>query len=130
MGTSCFGMSSKQFSAHNSAPPQQMSTPPAVATSMQPALQAEQPAPARAQSTPFRAQQLQQSKAHPALTTLKLAPIKTKPAAKRGFFSRIRPARHPRAEKAYDTKENSVYVAANAQEQPQVVYDLQRPLIV
>ena len=60
----------------------------------------------------------------------KLAPIRTKPVAKRTLFSRVRPARHTRAEKAYDTKENGLYVDASTQEQPQLVYDLQRPLIV
>lgn len=44
-------------------------------------------------------------------------------------FSRIRPAKHQRADKAFDTRQNQLYMSAHTQQPPQV-FDLQRPLIV
>ena len=117
MGMSCFGMNSPPVPAYQNPPKAQAQ--PFVKESMQ-------LAPGNLQSLSPRAQQ--HSTMQPARQ--KLAPIRTKPVAKRSLFSRVRPARHARAKKAYDTKANSLYVDANAQEQLQVIYDLQCPLIV
>lgn len=40
-----------------------------------------------------------------------------------------RPAKHQRADKAFDTRQNQLYMSAHTQQPPQV-FDLQRPLIV
>ena len=46
------------------------------------------------------------------------------------MFSRVRPAKHQRAEKASDTRQNQLYMAANARQPTEHVFDLQQPLIV
>ena len=60
-----------------------------------------------------------QAKSHKAMPTTSGA----------SMFSWVRPAKHHRAEKAFDARQNQLFVAANTQ-QPLQIFDLQQPLIV
>lgn len=109
--------------------PQRMSTNGVTHSSMQAAPQMLQTAPTQSKLEGTAQEGKQNSGMQSAFPLIKLAPIKTKVLAQRSLFSRVRPARHTRAEKAHN-KEKGVHLDAIAQEQPQVIYDLQRPLIV
>lgn len=109
--------------------PQRASTNGMPHSSMQAAPQRLQTAPSQRKQNGTAQEDKQHSSMQSAFPLIKLAPIKTKVLAKKSLFSRVRPARHTRAEKAYN-KESGVHLDANAQEQPQIIYDLQRPLIV
>ncbi|KAA6418140.1 MAG: hypothetical protein FRX49_11903 [Trebouxia sp. A1-2] len=59
------------------------------------------------------------------------APVQTAVPTSNGtsLFKRGRPAKHQRAEKAFDTRQNQLYMAAHTQQSPHN-FDLQQPLIV
>ncbi|DBA82941.1 hypothetical protein WJX77_003417 [Trebouxia sp. C0004] len=59
------------------------------------------------------------------------APIQTAMPASSGtsLFKRGRPAKHQKAEKAFNTRQNQLYMSAHTEQSPHI-FDLQQPLIV
>lgn len=120
-----FSRSNKQAAAYSSPPKAQRE---AIHGPLQTPSKQKQLAPSAPQSGSTHVEQ--QGHMQPALPPVKLAPIRTKPAMKKSLFARVRRAQHFRAGKAYNVKRTGLNVDVNAQEQPQIIYDLQQPLIV
>ena len=97
---------------------QQQQQQPASVKQAHASLQQEPIMPAPVSQAPAKQAQVQ-AKTHKAMPT----------SSGSSMFSRARPAKHHRAEKALDTRQNQLYVAANTQ-QPLQIFDLQQPLIV
>ena len=96
----------------------------------QQSLQQKQPLQHPLQQEQAPLQQLQEQQAAP--TTQKSANTQKPMQTDNGMsiFSRMRAAKPQKADKAFESRQNQLYVAAHTRQPAEQIYDLQQPLIV